>query len=70
MESSFANKSQGIIGCPYPARDLLQREQKKVVKFFRNVNLIIGGSRIISSGRLGNSLITQFHICQLGKCLI
>ena len=33
---------------------------KESGKIFRNVNLILEGSAIISSGRLGNSLIARF----------
>lgn len=70
VESSYENKNQGVIGMSLPSQRSFTKGTKENGKFFRNVNSIIGGSGIISSRRLGNSLITQFYISHLSKCLI
>lgn len=70
VESSYENKNQGVIGMSLPSQRSFTKGTKENGKFFRNVNSIIGGSGIISSRRLGNSLITQFYISHLNKCLI
>lgn len=67
MESSYANKSSEIIVMSLPMQRSFTMGTKESGIIFRNVNLIVEWSGIISSGRLRNSFITQFlYVSQAG----
>lgn len=46
---------------PSPIQRSLKMEQDQVENFSRNVNSILGGSGIVSLGRLDNWLITVLY---------